>query len=284
METSLNKFKDRMAALGTMHQKEKVIAPLFDKELGVKILVPKDLDTDEFGTFTMDKKRTGSQKETAIHKAKAAMELLNLNIGIASEGSFGPHPAVPFGIANVELVVFIDNKLGLEIFGGHIEVVSYAQNTTAHTMDEVLKFARDINFPKHGIVIRRSDKNYGDMVKGIVNKEDLVKIATGLLKKHKSIWLETDFRAHVNQSRMKNIELATINLIENIKRECPNCQSLGFHKISPKPGLPCEQCGRPTDIPLYDVYVCDKCSFTKDIIYPSQKESAYAGYCDYCNP
>ena len=284
MITISDRFKDRTAALGTMHQKEKVITPLFKKELGVKILVPKNLDTDKFGTFTMDKKRTGSQKETAINKAKAAMELLNLDIGIASEGSFGPHPALPFGIANIELVVFIDKKLGLEIFGSHTEVASYAHNTTAHTIDEVLKFALDVNFPKHGIVIRRSDKDYGDMVKGIVKKEELIKTATGLLKKHKSIWLETDFRAHVNQSRMKNIELATIDLIENIKRECPNCQSLGFHKISPKPGLPCEQCGRPTDIPLYNVFVCDKCSHTKDIILSNQKETAYAGYCDYCNP
>lgn len=284
MESKPNIFDNRVAALGTMHQKQKVIAPLFKKELGIAVTVPEDLDTDKFGTFTMDKKRTGSQKETAIIKAKAAMELLDLDMGIASEGSFGPHPAVPFGIANIELVVFIDKKLDLEIFGGHIEIVSFAHNTTAHTVDEVLAFAQTINFPKHGIVIRRSDKDYRDMIKGIVSKDELVQTSTGLLSKYKSIWLETDLRAHVNQSRMKNIELATIDLIENIKRLCPNCQSPGFHKVSPKPGLPCELCGRPTDIPLYDVYECNKCNFTKDVIFPNQKETAYAGYCDYCNP
>ena len=46
----------------------------------------------------------------------------------------------------------------------------------------------------------------------------------------------------------------------------------GFHRTSPKPGLPCEQCGRPTDIPLYDVYECDKCQFTQDVIFPNQKK------------
>ncbi len=284
METKSNELKNRIAALGTMHQKQKVIAPLFKKKLGIVVKVPDDFDTDKFGTFTMDKKRTGSQKETAIIKAKAAMESLDLDIGIASEGSFGPHPSVPFGIANVELVVFIDKKLDLEIYGGYIEIVNFAHNTIAYTIDEVLIFAQKIDFPKHGIVMRRSDKDYGDMVKGIVSKDELIETATRLLKTNKSVWLETDFRAHVNQSRMRNIELATIDLIENIKRLCPSCHSSGFHKISPKPGLPCEQCGRPTDIPLYDVYECDKCSFKKDIIFPNQKESAYAGYCDYCNP
>ncbi len=284
METTSNKFKARIAALGTMHQKEKVISPLFDKELGIKIQVPVGLDTDKFGTFTMDKKRTGSQKETAIVKATAAMELLGVDIGVASEGSFGPHPAAPFGIANIELVVYVDKKLNLEIFGGHIEIVNFAHNTVAHSIEEVLEFAQKIDFPKHGVVIRRSDEDYADMVKGITNKDQLIVTATIFLNKYKSIWLETDFRAHVNQSRMKNIKLATIDLIENIKRECPNCHSPGFHKISPKPGLPCEQCGRPTDIPLYDVYECSKCSFIKDILFPNQKETAYAGYCDYCNP
>ncbi len=277
-------LNSRKAALGTKHKKEQVIAPLFMKELGIEVLVPTDLDTDKFGTFTLDKERPANQKETAIIKAKAAMELLNLDLGIASEGTFGPHPAAPFGITNTEIVVFIDNKLGLEIFGGHVEIVSYAQNTTANNLEEVLEFADNINFPKHGIVIRSSEKKYKNMVKGIVTKDNLIEIATNYLEKYKSIWLETDFRAHVNKSRMKNIEVATKDLIENIKRLCPSCNTPGFHRISPKPGLPCEQCGRLTDIPLYDVYECDKCKFTQDVIFPHQKKTAYAGYCDYCNP
>jgi hypothetical protein len=284
MEISSHKFEGCVAALGTMHQKEKVIAPLFKKELGIIVKVPDDLDTDSFGTFTMDKKRMGSQKEAAVLKAKTAMNLLGVDIGIASEGSFGPHPAAPFGIANIELVVFIDTKLNLEIFGGHIEVVNFAHTATAHTVDEVLEFARKIDFPKYAVVMRRTERNYGSMAKSIVDKDILIETATSLFKKYSLIWLETDLRAHVNQSRMKNIELATIDLIENIKRECPNCHSPGFHKITPKPGLPCKTCGRPTNIALYDVYECSVCAFTKDVMYPGKKETAYAGYCDYCNP
>lgn len=280
----LKLFNNRHAALGTKHKKEQVIAPLFLKELNVIVEVPKNLDTDNFGTFTKDIKRLSSQKETALLKAKAAMELLNLDIGIASEGSFGPHPAVPFAITNTEVVVFVDKKLKLEIYGGHIEVVSYAQNCTARKINEVLSFAKNIDFPNHGIVIKLNEDNYSNMTKGIDNMNDLVEISNSYLKKYKSIWLETDFRAHVNLSRMKSIELASKDLIENINRLCPKCQTPGFHKIGQKPGLPCESCGRPTNVPMYDTYKCSTCNHAVDIIFPSQKKSTNAGNCDYCNP
>jgi len=277
-------FNNRIAALGTMHQKQKVIAPLFKKQLGITVKVPDNLDTDRFGTFTLDKKRSGNQKETAIIKAKAAMELLGLDIGIASEGSFGPHPAIPFANVNIEVVVYIDTKLSLQVFGGSIEVTNYAHNTTATSLEEVLDFAERIDFPKHGIVMRKAEKNYSKMIKGITSMKELTESAQQLLGKHKSIWLETDFRAHVNQTRMKNIKKATEDLIANLNRQCPECSMPGFHRIAPKPGLPCETCGLPTDTPLYDVYACDICKYTQDIIYPSGKKTAYAGYCDYCNP
>jgi len=277
-------FSGRCAALGTKHQKEQVITPLFLKELGIKVKVPRDLDTDKFGTFTLDRPRLDSQKQTAAIKARAAMAALELDIGIASEGTFGPHPQLPFGTANTEIVVFIDDKNGLEIYGGHVETVSYAQSTSASNLEEVLSFAERIDFPKHGIVMRSAEKKYKGMVKGIVSQEELESAAKTLFKKHRTIWLETDFRAHVNQSRMKHIALATQNLIDNIKRLCPECETPGLHRIAPKPGLPCENCRQPTDLPLFDVYECDRCDHHKYVKFPSQKETAYAGNCDYCNP
>lgn len=280
----VNFFFNREAALGTMHQKEKVIAPLFKNQLGINIKVPDNMDTDRFGTFTLDKKRIGDQKETAITKATAAMESLGLDIGIASEGSFGPHPSHPFANVNTEVVVFIDRKLGLQVFGGSMELTNYAHNTIASSLEEVLDFARRIDFPKHGIAIRKAEKDYRDMVKGINTEKELIENAEHLLNKRGSIWLETDFRAHMNYSRMQNIKKATEDLIANLQRHCPDCSMPGFHRIAPKPGLPCETCGRPTDLPLYDVYFCGLCEFIQDIIYPNEKQTATAGYCDYCNP
>lgn len=277
-------FAGRKAALGTKHKKERVIAPLFLKELGIKVEVPKDFDTDKFGTFSLETPRLGDQKQTAVLKARAAMSALGLDIGIASEGTFGPHPQMPFGTANTEIVVFIDNKNGLEIYGGNVEAVSYAQSCTASSLKEVLSFAERIDFPNHGVVVRPGEKKHKGMVKGIVGYEELELAATRLLAKHRNIWLETDFRAHVNESRMKHIALATQDLIGNIKRLCPECKTPGFHRIAPKPGLPCEQCGLPTDLALYNVYECSECAYQKEDKLPHKKQTAYAGYCDYCNP
>ncbi len=47
--------------------------------------------------------------ETAVAKARLGMRQLGLPHGIASEGSFGPHPLVPFLAASTELIVLVDD-------------------------------------------------------------------------------------------------------------------------------------------------------------------------------
>ncbi|MCJ7468165.1 MAG: hypothetical protein MUO53_15915 [Maribacter sp.] len=46
-------FKDRTVILGTLHGKEKVIAPISERELGVRCRAVSDLNTDDYGTFTL---------------------------------------------------------------------------------------------------------------------------------------------------------------------------------------------------------------------------------------
>lgn len=45
------------------------------------------------------------------------MELAGLPLGMASEGSFGPDPYVGMFPWNVEILVLIDDELGLELVG-----------------------------------------------------------------------------------------------------------------------------------------------------------------------
>lgn len=61
-------FQGRTAVIANKHKKEQVIAPILEKELGIKIIVPKDIDTDKFGTFTRDIPRKGIQLYTARKK------------------------------------------------------------------------------------------------------------------------------------------------------------------------------------------------------------------------
>jgi hypothetical protein len=43
-------------------------------------------------------------------------------VGIASEGSFGPHPSLPFAALDRELVLLIDRETGLELVGHHATI------------------------------------------------------------------------------------------------------------------------------------------------------------------
>ncbi|WP_229359370.1 hypothetical protein [Flectobacillus major] len=45
-------FQGRRLLIATKHQKQKVIAPILEKELGVVCVVLPELDTDKLGTFT----------------------------------------------------------------------------------------------------------------------------------------------------------------------------------------------------------------------------------------
>ena len=88
-------FKDRIAVLGTMHQKERVIAPLLENQLGIKVTVPKNFNTDKFGSFTREIERPGNQIEAARLKAQQALLLTGDSLGIASEGSIAAHHYLP---------------------------------------------------------------------------------------------------------------------------------------------------------------------------------------------
>ena len=110
-------FQGRKAVLATRHEKERVIAPIMLKECGVEVVVPDDFDTDQFGTFTRDIQRQGSQLEAARKKALTAMKQYGFDLGIASEGSFGADPHIPFIQTNTEVVILIDTKNNFEIVG-----------------------------------------------------------------------------------------------------------------------------------------------------------------------
>ena len=79
-----------------MHRKEQVIAPILEEALGLQVEVSPGLDTDRFGTFTREVPRPGTQLATVRLKAQAALAAVpEAAFGLASEGSFGPHPWFP---------------------------------------------------------------------------------------------------------------------------------------------------------------------------------------------
>lgn len=277
-------FKGRNLLIATKHEKEKVIAPILEKELGVKCFVTSDFDTDALGTFTGEVDRKDDPITTARNKCLKAMELANCDLAIASEGSFGMHPSIYFASADDEFLLFIDKKNGLEIVARELSMDTNFNSSAIQTEKELHEFASNANFPSHGLILRKSEDDFTEIVKGITDEEQLISTFYHLITHYGSAYVETDMRAMYNPSRMKVIEKATCKLVEKIKSLCPKCESPGFGITDRKEGLPCEQCHFPTRSTLSYIYKCQKCDYKKEEKYPNGKQTEDPMYCDYCNP
>src|SRR5574343_996122 len=102
-------------ALLTQHGKEIPLREVLAGGLGCQIQHIGNYDTDRFGSFTRDIARTGSQLDAARAKARMGMQLSGLTIGLASEGAVGPNPVSFLLPHNLELLLWIDDGLGIEV-------------------------------------------------------------------------------------------------------------------------------------------------------------------------
>jgi hypothetical protein len=279
-------FHDRMGVLATMHQKERAIAPILAEHLGVQVIVPQGFNTDEFGTFTRDVKRSGDQLHAAKLKAEKAADLTGLTLALASEGSFGPHPAMPFLPCNREIVLLIDRTHDLEIVGEAISTETNYAHQQVKSLEAAFAFADKISFPAHGLVAMSDAQPTPSthIVKGITDQSHLTETVTWLLKKFGQAHLETDMRAMHNPTRMRVITQATQDLIQKVNYCCPECGIPGFALVNRKPGLPCALCGSPTELTLAVTHCCRKCGFSKDTYFVEGQKFADPGQCSYCNP
>lgn len=277
-------FKGRILVLATKHEKEKVMTQILEKELGVKVIVPSDFDTDRFGTFSGEIKRAGDQLEAARHKALAGMEHCNIDLGVSSEGSFGSHPSYPFVSSNLELVLLVDRKNNIEIRGHYRSQETNNSGQYVTTIQEAKVFAKNCGFPEHGIILKNS-KSGDKLYKGIRTFEELEKCFYILQENlSQKIFIEADLRAHMNPTRMKNIQLATHDLVKNTKNICIKCGCPGFAIVAIEKGLPCSCCGFPTDLVTFSIYGCQKCNHKQSFPRADGLKNADPGQCNYCNP
>lgn len=279
-----NLFDGREIIIATKHQKEKVIAPILKKELGLDCIVSQDLDTDVFGTFTGEVERLNDPVETARLKCLKAMELSGCDIGISNEGSFGLHPTFFFVHADSEVVLLIDKKNKLEFIVREISTKTNFNGRQIKSYKELQEFAKAALFPSHGLILRKSKDFKEDIYKGITQLKDLEKAYTVLMDKYGSVYAETDMRALYNPTRMEVIENAVQKLVTKIKTLCPKCNAPGFSIIEAKPGLKCESCGAPTRSTLLHILNCQSCGFTEEKMHPRGKFYEDPMYCDICNP
>lgn len=277
-------FQGRKLLIATMHGKEKVMQSQVEKELGVKVVQNTFFNTDELGTFSGEIERKGSAIETLRMKCSLAMEKNQVDLILASEGSFGAHPFYFFSPANEEFVMLKDFKNDIEIVAKVLSTKTNFATKEIKDLSELVEFSNEVNFPSHRIILKSDHKNFEYCFKGIDNYKELEKNFHFLISKGTKIIAETDMRAMNNPSRLKVIKEVTNKLIEKCNSFCPNCQTPGFDITEFVNGLPCKWCKSPTESTLKHIYTCQKCSFKLENEFPYKKKFEDPMYCNICNP
>jgi hypothetical protein len=272
-------LKSRTLFIITKHQKETVIAPVWQHRIGGPITVFSSFDTDAFGTFSGTVERKKPARETLRDKLVAGMQEAGATLGIASEGSFGPHPTLPFLPCNEELVMLIDREQNLEITGRAITTDTNFSSLQTGDWIAVLRFLEQIHFPEHGLMVKHAQEKsvrfYNDLQKLEEEIKPILEPGTPLL-------FETDMRAMHNPTRLKVIEQGMQDLMNKLFSPCPACGHPGFEVTEAIPGLPCSWCGLPTRLIMQEIYTCRQCGCSQTNRRP--EETADPQYCDHCNP
>jgi hypothetical protein len=277
-------FKDRNLVIVTKHAKEKVIAPLLESELEMSCFVSRHVDTDTLGTFSGEIERESDPIATLRKKCHLGIKAHGCDIAVASEGSFGPHPTVFFAPADEEIIMLLDTRNNLEVVAKVLSTETNFDGKTVRSESELLQFAETTQFPSHRLILKKSQGEKADIVKGIGDLETLLASYRKFKAESDDVHVETDMRAMYNPKRMKVIESATKKLIENLKSTCPVCSTPGFVISASIAGLPCDLCGSPTRSTLSYLYHCSTCKHNVEKKYPHEKFTEDPMYCDLCNP
>lgn len=250
-----------VAVMPTMHDKGRLIAPAF-KEILDMTIEEVHIDTDVLGTFSGEVERTGSPFDTATKKARLGIEASGNPYAIASEGSIGPDPLIPFVNANIETMVFIDELLGIQVQATHKsnEILAFTTDTTKGDLEKLLtKF----DFPNHAVIVK--PKNGTGAIKGIKNLLDLEKAIekSCTVSSDGQAIIESDLRAMSSPSRQKNISAAGLKLARRLAQTCPECTIPGWGLTDYLKGVPCSECGEIShEAVRQEVLGCVACEFT----------------------
>lgn len=268
-----------------MHRKEMAIGPVFLDKLGLAIVVPEDLDTDQLGTFSGEIARPGSMEEVLIAKARLGLLKTGLDIALASEGSFGPHPQSPFFPVGLEKIVLIDEATGLVAIEQYVDQFPCFASWEAETLDEVERQVRAKGFPDQALVVR-PNLGPGPLRKGLQSADALAGAIHEAARASADgrAFVQTDMRAHRNPRRMQAIRSTAERLAVRLGHACPACLAPGWGLKRVNRGLPCSGCGAPTLWVLEEVMGCFACDHETSMVRSDGLREADPAHCPCCNP
>jgi hypothetical protein len=244
-----------------MHAKERAVAPPFRRLIGAEVVPAPGLDTDMLGTFSGEVPRPDALVETSLLKAELVFDSLDVECGMANEGSYGPIDRVPLNPGGVEIMAFVDKKRGLRL----IETL-----TTHRTNWRLVRFeagdplvpaaVRAMGFPEYGVFVG-CNSDMSTPVKGLETLDQVVAAIDREARRSSDglAVLYSDMRAHRNPLRMKVLRALSWKLVRRLATLCPKCRTPGFGHIDSRRGLPCEGCGTATDWIDFEIDGCATC-------------------------
>lgn len=281
-------FRGRRVCVATKHGKEAALRALLENSLGLRCEPPPaGFDSDRFGTFSGTVQRTVSAIEAARNKARMAFELGASDLVIVSEGSFAPHPDMPIATLGVEIVLLTDADAAVEIVGWNNSLQTNHASVELETPERALAFAKRIGFPTHGVLITVGEpplRVFEHAADDVELRRQATEAIEAALRTGGRCRVSSDMRAHRNPTRMKAIEKAGEDLVRRALCRCPRCLRPGFGIQRTIPGLPCRDCGEPTDFARLEVHACPNCRFEQERPRSDGMLAADPGACPGCNP
>jgi hypothetical protein len=275
-------YRSASLSLATIHGKERAIFPVFEQHLLARCILCTAFDTDSLGTFTGEVPRMLTPIEAAKAKCRVALEMTSTRLAVATEGSFGPHPQIPFIPAGHELMVIMDGEDGTVFEESELTFETNFGGAHIHNWDELKAFAQRARFPEHALVLRPTSGRGLKAIKGIRDWGALRIGFDRLIDEAGGASVETDMRAMNNPMRMAQIRRLAERLVQRLSTCCPGCGKPGFGHRSPLIGLPCSVCASPTRSVMLTVTSCQFCQYSST--EPTDRATEDPRYCDLCNP
>lgn len=289
MAPSTGPYCGQRLCLTTRHGKERALARPFAAGLGLELAVCPS-DTDQLGTFSGEIARHGDALATCRRKALLGLETTPWRLALASEASFGPHPAVPMLAVGQELLVFVDLDRELTVVEQRLELRTNYSQKRLMAGEDPGPWLQQVGFPRHGVIARPASSNAAvpahSVWKGLRSAGELEAALQHCrrLDPKAQVLLETDMRAHMNPTRMASIRRLGFALVRRLRTACPDCGSPGWGLLQTAPGLPCRWCGEATTLSKAEIWGCPSCGNQRELPRRDGVLTADPGHCQWCNP
>jgi hypothetical protein len=265
--------------------------PALARTLGMRLVLAHDVDTDQLGTFTGEIPRTGYGGRDRGPQGAPGDRVDRPRPCRGQRRLLRPAPVAPMLSAGQEILAFLDTVRDVHILERRTTPTNFGHTTTTphRRGDRRLPGAHRFRSPRG----RRPSPQLPPTCGRDPHLQGRPVPAPASMRRSAGAprtptdglaRLETDMRAHVNPTRMREISLLADRLASRLATLCPACGTPGFGPVDHEPGLPCDTCGEPTRLTLATIHGCARCSHRSRHPREDGQRRADPTFCECCNP